>query len=160
MTESARPPSAEPRRTKRKKSPVAWVFVLGAVAIITIVVATERRVSIAWVQDYDQGVAQARREGKPLLLAFVGDTTFCRLMERDCYSNAAVVDFVERFVPVLIDGESRRDLKLLYRINTYPTYVIKWPDREQDERIVAHSSPAAFVQQLQRALDRIGPRPE
>ncbi|MBN2211955.1 MAG: thioredoxin family protein [Sedimentisphaerales bacterium] len=132
------------------------LLVMAAMAIFR-----QKPPAIPWITNHDEGVKQAREQHKPLLVAFMGDTPNSSWMERDCHHSQSVVDFVVKsFVPIWIDGDKQPALTAKYNVTAYPTYVIKWPEGDKDSRIVAHSSPSAFIEKMQTGLDRIGAEPK
>lgn len=142
------------------KNKAVFVFILALLAIAGITIF-KKKPSIAWLMNYEDGLQQARQLHKPLLVAFMGDTPNSSWMERDCHHSQAVVDFVEKtFVPIWIDGEKNSELTAKYNVTSYPTYVIKWPDGKTDSRIIAHSSPSAFIEKMQTGLGHIGAEPQ
>lgn len=95
---------------------------------------------VKWLEHYDEAVAQARAEHKPIFIDFTGLTcTNCRLMERQVFTDAGVQDAFQKFVTVRLytDKESAesnryRDLQLKqFGQTTLPLYVVLSPTEEK-----------------------------
>lgn len=69
-----------------------------------------------WMEDLDQALARARREGKPLFLDFTGVTcTNCRWMERAMFPRPDVARALEGHIRVRLWTDRRREPDLSYR---------------------------------------------
>jgi thioredoxin-like negative regulator of GroEL len=72
---------------------------------------------------------QARDGGRPVLLDF--HTTWCEAcgrMARTTWPDGQVVDLLQQFVAVSVDGERSPNLVDRYRVEAYPTIVIAEPE--------------------------------
>src|SRR5207244_6902347 len=63
-----------------------------------------------WYDNYEEAVAVARREGKPILADF--STSWChncRQLERETLSDPNITARLDNFVKVHVDGDARPD---------------------------------------------------
>lgn len=99
--------------------------------------ATGAAAQIGWVHSYDEALAKAKAESKPMLINFTGVTcTNCRWMEKNMFPRGAVVKELERYVPVELytDRGTPEDLanreleQKLTGVITLPVYVIVSPE--------------------------------
>jgi len=79
-----------------------------------------------WVYDEAEGLAQARREGRPAMIDFYADwCAACVELERDTYSDPKVRERLRAFVSVKVDfteeSEATRALQKKYRLVGLPT---------------------------------------
>ena len=90
-----------------------------------------------WIRDWQQGLAKAKAEHKPIFINFTGaQCTNCRDMENNVFPRPEVRREFENFVLVelytdQLGEESKRNAKLmdeLARVSTLPYYVITTPD--------------------------------
>ena len=119
------PPSAG-----KKKSRALWLIILVFFAFVTIVFLTQRKVDIAWIEDYNAGIELAKRQNKPALLCFFKQQThFSSQMWRGIYNKPNVKKYVEaNFVPILIDVDKQPEIAGRYNITYYPTHYVEHPN--------------------------------
>lgn len=103
---------------------------------------TAEEEELHWIQDLEEGLAEARRTGKPVFIDFTGYTcTNCRWMESNVFTRPEVQERFRQFVLVRLytdGGENYRE-KQQYEIDRFgtaalPFYVILSPDNEEIAR--------------------------
>lgn len=99
---------------------------------------------IAWRSALDEAFEEARAAAKPVFVewtaAWCGP---CQEMEREAFRDEAVVRLLnERFVPVRLDWDRRRDIATEYRVRVLPTMQVFTPERAERFRLTAKQSPA------------------
>jgi thioredoxin-related protein len=114
---------------------------------------------ISWVS-YDEGLAQAKKEGKHILIDFY--TTWCgwcKKMDRSTFSDAAVVDFMkEKMIAIKVNGESpkpaihedrpfteRTLTRDIYGVRGFPTYFFLNPQGKALYKVPGYKGPADFL---------------
>jgi len=152
-------PSPGSASKKQKPSRGGWIFVLLALAVITFIISTEKKQTVKWINDYQAGMEQAKKQNKPVLLAFESDISpLCADMRRDTYVDSSVIKYIEEnFVPILVDADENTRLAKEYaeKIPQYPTHIVMWPDKSKMSSVFGHDLPAPFIKKLSRALERI-----
>lgn len=90
---------------------------------------------IAWLDDYEKALAQAKAERKPIFINFTGvNCSNCRWMERNMFPRPSVLEAMKSFVPVELytdrpmDKERQALQKKLVGVALNPTYVLVSPD--------------------------------
>ena len=146
--------SSASRRHWRPLLVVFFVFF----GFVTVVFLIQRKETIDWVEDYEEGLKQARQQNKPVLLAFYKPHAhFYIMMTHDTYNNSAVIEYVEQnFVPILIDVDKQPEIAEQFNIGYYPTHYIKYPD--SDKLVgpqMGHEGPYAFIKTLKRFLEKL-----
>lgn len=136
-----------------KPSRALRIVVMAFFVFVTIVFLTQKKESISWIEDYQAGIDLAKRQNKPVLLAFYKlHTRFSSDMRNNTYNHPDVKKYVEaNFVPILIDVDKQPDITELYNVNYYPSHYIKQPDSEKifGPR-VGYDPPALFINELER----------
>src|SRR5262249_25000606 len=87
----------------------------------------------------DQALALAQREGKPLLIDFFGIwCPPCNRLDEEVFSNPSFQKEAHHFVLLKLDADSDLswDLKSKYKVGGYPTLVFANPDGEELSRVV------------------------
>jgi len=135
-----------------------FVLFLAFVGIVTLVFLTQNKETIDWVEDYEEGLKQARQQNKPVLLAFYKlDTRFCSLMTQNTYNDPDVVEYVEEnFVPILIDVDKQPEIAKEFNISYYPTHYVKYPD--SDKLVgpqMGYDVPRKFINILESFLEKL-----
>ena len=86
-------------------------------------VSTAETQEIHWYKDLDEASSAASETNKPMMLDFWADwCVACRVMEKEVYTDAAVIEAATtRFLPVQVDFDRRPELARKYRIEGLPT---------------------------------------
>jgi len=112
---------------KNKQSRSLLVIFVIFIALVTMVLLTQKKESINWIKDYNLGIELAKKQNKPILLAFYKpNTPMCTDTFNDTYKNPKVKEFVEtNFIPILINVDENPEIARLYKVDYYPTHYIK-----------------------------------
>jgi len=105
--------------------------------------------------DPRQAFQEARSSGRPLLVEF--HTTWCEsceLMSRTTWRDPAVLELMQRYVPLAVDGERNPNLVSRYEVRAYPTIVIADPQGRTVLVLLGLQSPTRMREHLARVLDR------
>lgn len=103
-----------------------------------------------WAPSYAQGLAQAKKEQKPVMLMFSTKTCkMCNYMKNTVYENEEVGEYIKNFfIPIEIDIQSHPD-KYGYQVFGTPTYYFLSSEGKQIGRMmVGGASPEGFLQKL------------
>jgi len=87
---------------------------------------------IRWQAWGEAPFAQAKAEGKPVLLAISAVWChWCHVMDETTYSTQDVIDAINRhYVPVRVDNDRRPDVNARYNQGGWPTTAVLTPDGE------------------------------
>jgi uncharacterized protein len=89
-----------------------------------------RAAEIAWMPWGAQAFERAKSEDKPILLSISAVWChWCHIMDETSYSDAAVIDDINRrFVPIRVDNDRRPDVNARYNMGGWPTTAFLAPD--------------------------------
>ena len=113
-----------------------------------------------WLQNYEEAVARAKAEGKPIFIDFTGVTcTNCRLMEDQVFKKPEVAEALKEFVTVQLytdkeTEESKRYQKMQldrFKQVTLPLYIVQSPDEKPLGEYSFNTSVPAFIDFLKKS---------
>jgi thiol-disulfide isomerase/thioredoxin len=71
---------------------------------------------------FQQGLAEADRDNKPMLLFFTAKwCQYCHQMAAEAFTNPQVVGLSEKFVCVLVDADSQPEICRQFHVSAFPT---------------------------------------
>ena len=87
------------------------------------------KATIAWVRDFEEGMAQAQESGKPVMVdVFATWCSPCKLLDQTVFSRADVAEASAAFVAIKVDGDESPHIKDKLGVTGYPTIVFLTPD--------------------------------
>lgn len=120
------------------------------ILFIALLLTSSLFAELDWAPSYEQGLAQAKKEHKIVMLMFSKKTCkTCNVMKKSVYENDEVAEYVKNFfVPVEIDIEVRPD-KYGYAVFGTPTYYFLDSNGKQIGRMMVGGATAeGFLQKL------------
>ncbi len=109
---------------------------------------------VAWRTSLDGAFEEARNADRLVFVEWTADWCGpCQEMERGAFRDEVVVKLLnERFIPVRLDWDRRRDIASTYRVRMLPTMQVFTPDERETHRITAKRSPAELESFLRTML--------
>lgn len=115
---------------------------------------------IKWTYDVDDGLAQAKKRGKPVMVDFMAVwCPPCKAMEDSTFSDRAVVEKASAFVPVRIDIDEQREVASRYGALArkyggigIPNILFLSADGTKLKHIVGYYGPKQLVAAMDSAL--------
>ena len=153
------PPLAQSPVTAKQSRPLLIMF-LAFFILVVLVFIFQRTDTIDWIEDYDTGIKLAKKQNKPVLLAFYKEFAPMYTDTRDnTYNAPVVINYVhQNFVPILINVDEQPKIAERYNIGYYPTHYIKPPDsNEIFGPLIGYDPPAVFIKKLKDLLDKMNP---
>ena len=120
----------------------------------------EHTVGMPFTFGYNAGIAKAKAENKPAMI-FLTTTwcTWCKRLSQDCLSDPEIQSTLqERFVLVLVDGDTEVDVKRQLKSSGYPFIAFVSPDEEILAVQNGYAKPEAFQGVISLALQKIAQR--
>jgi thioredoxin-related protein len=113
---------------------------------------------LRWEAKYDQALAQAKADGKLLLLVlFSEECQWCLRLETETLTAPQVVALGKDFVPVKVDVSLNRSLGAKFAAHGVPQTVFLAPSGEPVNQFTGYLPPAIFAAQMKRALQNREP---
>lgn len=90
--------------------------------LLMLLLSTALFADLNWAEDYESGLAQAKKENKPVMLMFtLTNCHVCETMKETVYEDKAVMDYVAKyFVPIELNLDL--DDKEGYAVYGTPTF--------------------------------------
>jgi thiol:disulfide interchange protein len=108
---------------------------------------------IAWAASYDQAVAKAKEEGKPLMVDVMASWCgVCKKLDTQIWTREDVAKVSEGFVAAKVDGDKYPDLKQKLVVSGYPTTLFLTADGKELGRVRGLVAPEDMVGAMQDAL--------
>jgi len=115
-----------------------------------LITATGAASGPGWYTNFDQALAAARQQGRPVFVDFSTSwCSVCKQMDRTTLADPAVLGRLENFVKVKVDGDAFPQLCQAYGVEAYPTFVQLDPQGRMVEKRVG----AMRVQEMAGTLD-------
>lgn len=109
--------------------------------------------AIAWMNNLQSGLTQAAQEKKPVMVDFYADWCgWCKKLDKDVYTNPAVIDLARAFVCVKVDTDRDKQDAEKFRVQGLPTIVFLGPDGKVIETFVGYRDAAAFTSVMTEIL--------
>jgi tetratricopeptide (TPR) repeat protein len=112
---------------------------------------------IAWEETFPKALKQARKLGKPVMADFWAEWChWCEKLDRETYSDPAVIELSRRFVPVKVNTEGgleEREITYEYGFVELPTIAFFSPEGHLLTRLERYQGPQDFLETLRGALE-------
>lgn len=120
------------------------------ILLALLLISSSLFAELDWAPSYEQGLAQAKKEHKIVMLMFSKKTCkMCNVMKKSVYENDEVAEYVKNFfIPVEIDIELHPD-KYGFSVFGTPTYYFLDSNGKQIGRMmVGGATTEGFLQKL------------
>jgi FKBP-type peptidyl-prolyl cis-trans isomerase 2 len=109
--------------------------------------------SIAWQEDHDEGLALAKKEGKPAVLVLYADQCpLCKRLFSETMTDPSIVSLRDRLAWIEADSGKLASIKQRYGQNDYPMIVLFRADGTIAGKLNGFQEAAAFRAALQELL--------
>ncbi len=142
------------------KNRVRWLAANSAalVAGILLLPCSAPAAGAGWYTSYEEAVAVAQREGKPIFADFSTSWCgMCRQLEQQTFPDPAVSSRLDNFVKLHIDAEQRADIAQRYNVQAYPTMVMLDPTGRVVNTEVGFVKPRQLSGALDKTMQMVGP---
>jgi len=132
---------------------MSYKLLLVLTAVVSLLVPVNGNAAeneIEWSTDVEGSLREAAASGKPAVLYFTASWCgYCRRMEKNTYTDAKVVETVNRnFVPVKIDSDRNRSLLKELGVKGLPEILVVSPELRPLKRISGFQTPEAMLASL------------
>lgn len=110
-----------------------------------------------WYDNFDEAVAAAKREGKPILADFSATWCgACKQLERTTFPDPNVAARMDNFIKVHVDADENQDLANSFRIEGLPTLVaLQSNGKDELDRSIGYLSPTQLSARLDQVISRV-----
>ena len=111
--------------------------------------------AISWRHDLDAALAQARGEGKPLMVdVFATWCSPCKRLDEEVFSRADVAHASRAFIPVKVDGDKHPDVLKKFAISGYPTILFLSLQGQEIHRVRGAAPHQIMLQEMAKAAEK------
>lgn len=119
------------------------------IALPTISRASMKDLPEGWLTNWDQALAKAKAEGKPILAVFSAEWCGpCQMMIKQVYPKPEVKKMLESWVHVYLDDAQDPKTHEKFQIEGYPTFVMLSSEGVEEDRFVGGMMEADFVKRI------------
>ncbi len=150
MEPSISPNPTELRPVRRPNIPLTIAVFFVFAVVVNLLNAHSVGGDVAWAQSYPAGMAQAKQEGKPILLSLHSPgCVWCRQMDATTFRDKRVVETARRFVCIGLDYSTDGAIIDRYRAVEFPLTIVLHPDGTEIARWTGYLPPDRFLAALQ-----------
>ncbi|MBN1794037.1 MAG: thioredoxin fold domain-containing protein [Candidatus Omnitrophica bacterium] len=127
---------------------IFFFFLIGAVLL-----PSPAHAALSWRYSLRQALKEAKKTGTPVMIDFYTDWChWCKKLDQDTYSDAAVKRRAEYFLCVKVDGDKERELVKAYGVRGYPTVLFLNSEGSTIGRIPGYVGPEDFLKVMDDVL--------
>ena len=142
--------------TSKNFRPNSCAAFLGSLAfLLSLASGVSGASEIEWARDFESALQEATAEKKFVMVDFyTGWCHWCKVLDRDTYSNSAVVEFAnDRFVNVKVNADKVPALAQKYRVRGYPTILFLHPDGSVKKVMRGFQPPEVFRPAMEKVTN-------
>jgi hypothetical protein len=114
---------------------------------------------ITWTEDYDAGLAEAKKEGKPAILLLHADwCSWCKKFQDETVQDPRIRAMQGRFVWIRVNSDKQKDFQTKYQQNGFPLILILASDGQVSRRIDGYVDAASFRETLGGQAENQSPK--
>ncbi|MCX7624924.1 MAG: thioredoxin family protein [Candidatus Sumerlaeaceae bacterium] len=133
-----------------------------AVVVSLVIIAAQQGEALpGWSSNFKAALAQAQREGRPMVVDFGSATCpACRMLESRTLTNPQVQGQLNDFVRVYVDGNEQVSLRQSFGVQYYPTLVFLSPEGKVLKRQVGFVGPDEMTSVLRQVATAVPKKAE
>ena len=115
----------------------------------------EAKELIAWAGTYEDAVAQAKQQGKPVMVDVMASWCgVCKKLDAQLWTRDDVAKVSQSFAAAKVDGDKRPDLKSKLKVSGYPTTLFLTSEGKEVGRVRGLVAPEDMITAMQDALEQ------
>ncbi|MDD5440305.1 MAG: thioredoxin family protein [Candidatus Omnitrophica bacterium] len=112
--------------------------------------------AVSWENDLTRALAKAKDGGKPVMADFYTDWCgWCKKLDQDVYTDAAVNRLAERFVCVKVNCQTDKQAPSRYGVTGYPTIIFFDALGNVQEKVIGYRARQDFINIMNGVLAKL-----
>jgi FKBP-type peptidyl-prolyl cis-trans isomerase 2 len=134
--------------------PLAGKTIVLKLEVVAVTKAAELKATpIHWIENHDDGLAVAKKEGKPLFLLLYADWChWCQKTQSDTLTDPRIERLKDKFVWMRLNSDKEKKYKQEFGQDGFPMMVILRPDGTVMKKIDGYRNAAALKAELDGVL--------
>ncbi|MBA3010065.1 MAG: thioredoxin fold domain-containing protein [Proteobacteria bacterium] len=123
-----------------------FIFMTGFIGLNTEAMAIDE---IKW-NKYDEGLSQARKQNKKILLYFHADwCKYCKLLEKTTFKNQKVVTYLnDNYINISANSDIEKKLAKKFGVRGVPAFFFLGSDSNKIDGISGYVEPEIFLKMI------------
>ncbi len=134
--------------------PLAGKTIVADLEVLSVTrVANLKTAPINWIENHDAGLAEAKKEGKPLFLLLYADWChWCQKTQSETLTDPRIGKLSDRFVWMRLNSDKEQKYKKEFGQNGFPMMVILKPDGTVLKKIDGYRDASRLASELKGVL--------
>ncbi len=135
-------------------NPLAGKSIVVDLAVVSLTkAATLHMKPIDWIEEYNKGLAEAKKDGKPLFLLLYADWChWCQKTQSETLTDPRIERLRDKFVWMKVNSNKEKKYKKQYGQNGFPMIVLMKPDGSVLKKIDGYRDAGKLAAELKEVL--------
>ena len=129
-------------------------LMLGLEALSLTKASALQTAPVTWIENHDAGLAEAKKEGKPVFLILYADwCKWCKKTFSETLPDPRIGRLRDRFVWMKLNSDKEQKYKQMFGQNSFPMMVLLGPDGKVLKKIEGYRDAAQLQEELKGILN-------
>jgi thiol:disulfide interchange protein len=136
-------------------SPLAGKAVVLDMEVISVIPASAlQSMEIRWREDHEEGLGEAKRDGKPAVLVLYADwCSWCKRFFNESVQDPRIRVLQDRLVWIKLNSDKKEEYRERYQQKGFPLILLLQPDGTVARKIDGFADAAALREALDALID-------